>query len=132
MVSEMSADAITDCVTGHSPDHSTGLMMVLALKVRAPPEGYIASDHAGAGTAGDVAAPHGSFTMQLADGQHEQHDGFEQAASMAYNGEASSLTSEQLAAAYAANQAGYDPQAGFASSTLDHHQLHPGRGQESC
>lgn len=106
-------------------------MKVSALKVQAPPEGYIASNHMSAGAAGDMAAPHGSFTMQLADGQHQQHDRFEQTASMAYNEETSSLTSEQLAAAYAANQAGFDPQAGFGSSTLSHHQLHPGEGPKA-
>lgn len=67
--------------------------------------------------------------MQLADGQHQQHDGFEQPASMSYNEESNSLTSEQLAAAYAASQAGFDPQAAFGSSTLGHHQIHPGESQ---
>ena len=87
------------------------------------------SDQAAAGAAGDMAAPHGSFAMQLADGQHQQHDGFEQPTSMSYNEESASLTSEQLAAAYAASQAGYDPQAGFGPSTLSHHQIHPGKSQ---
>ncbi len=76
-----------------------------------------------------MAAPHGSFTMQLADGQHQQHDAFEQPASMSYNEESAGLTSEQLAAAYAASQAGFDPQAGFGPGTLGHHQIHPGKSQ---
>ena len=99
------------------------------VKVQPPLEGYITSDQAAAGVAEDMAAPHGSFTMQLADGQHQQHDGFEQPTSMSYNEESASLTSEQLAAAYAASQAGFDPQAGFGPGTLGHHQIHPGKSQ---
>ena len=67
--------------------------------------------------------------MQLADGQHQQHDGFDQSASMAYNEESGNLTSEQLAAAYAASQAGFDPQTSFGPSTLGHHQIDPGEDQ---
>ena len=99
------------------------------MKVPSPPEGYIASDQIAAGPAGDMATPHGSFTLQLADGQHQQHDGFDQSASMAYNEESGNLTSEQLAAAYAASQAGFDPQTSFGPGTLGHHQIHPGKPQ---
>jgi len=99
------------------------------LQVQAPPESFIASSHAPGGAAGDMAAAHGSFTMQMADGQHQQHNGFEQPASMSYEEQNGSLTNEQLAAAYAASQAGFDPQAGFDSSGLGHHQIHPGKSQ---
>ena len=74
-------------------------MKTSALEVQAAREGYMPAGHASA-SAGDMAAAHGSYTMQLADGQH---NGYEQTGSMAYDQQAAALTNEQLAAAYAAS-----------------------------
>jgi hypothetical protein len=97
-----------------------------AFQGQAPAEGFLPAGHATAGPAGDMAAAHGSFTMHLADGRHPQHNGFEQQAAMTYTQQHDHLTHEQLAAAYAASQAGFDPQAAFDPNALAHHQMQAG------
>ena len=87
--------------------------------------------NASVGAAGEMAAAHNSYTMQLADGQHQQDIEYVPAAAIQFS-QQNDLTSEQLAAAYAASQGAFVPQTEFDPSTAGHHQMQDGKALLEC
>ena len=81
--------------------------------------------NASVGAAGELTAAHSSYTMQLADGQHQQDNGYAPAAAIQFS-QQNDMTSEQLAAAYAASQGAFVPQTEFDPPTAGHHQMQGG------
>ena len=82
--------------------------------------------NASVGAAGEMAAAHSNYTMQLADGQHQQDNDYAPAGAIQFS-QQNDMTSEQVAAAYAASQGAFVPQTEFDLSTVGHHQIQDGK-----
>ena len=82
--------------------------------------------NASVGGAGGLAAAHSSYTMQLADGQHQEDNDYTPADAIHFS-QQTDMTSEQLAAAYAASQGAFVQQTEFDPSTVGHHQMQGGK-----
>ena len=83
------------------------------------------------GGAGELAAAHSSYTMQLSDGQHQEDNDYTPADAIHFS-QQNDMTSEQLAAAYAASQGAFVPQTEFDTSTVGHHQMQGGEALFEC
>ena len=83
------------------------------------------------GGAGELAAAHSSYTMQLADGQHQEDSDYVPAAAIQFS-QQNDMSSEQLAAAYAASQGAFVPQTEFDPGTVGHHQMQGGKALLEC
>ena len=106
-------------------------MLSSVLTIQAATGSYMQAGNASVGGAGELAAAHSSYTMQLAGGQHQEDNDYTPADAIHFS-QQNDMTSEQLAAAYAASQGAFVPQTEFDPSTVGHHQMQGGKALSEC